>query len=97
MIALNISDQHWIDEAACGSAPADEIWFDYGKHDEPMALHAARSMCGTEESPICPVFKSCLEYALANRVEGIWAATTVEERGRIRYNRARKSRAQEAS
>lgn len=92
MIALNISDQHWIDQAACGSKVDDWMWHDYGKNDEPYALAESKRSCDT-----CPVRAECLEYALETGVSGIWSGTTEEMRRKMRRNRSRKSQAKESS
>lgn len=90
---LNIRDQDWIDDAACGSKVDDWMWHDYGTRDQDDALAESKRVCGP-----CPVRDSCLEYALADKeLQGIWAATTPDMRRRLRRNIARPSRAQEAS
>jgi len=48
-----------------------------------IGVQAAQRIC--EE---CPVKATCLEYALANRIEhGVWGGTSERERGRIRRHR----------
>lgn len=45
-------------------------------------VERAREVCSG-----CPVATACLQYALDNKVQGIWAGTTDEERGRLRQGR----------
>ena len=89
---LDVRDEHWIDDAKCGSQVDDWQWFDHTTRDEPTAMADARKVCGS-----CTVRVECLEFAIRTDAHGIWAGTTVEDRKRIVRNRARKSRAKEAS
>lgn len=84
----------WRRDAECRDAPSDSLWFP----DESMmrpAIAEAKILCGG-----CPVRNACLEYALAmdsrNDQFGIWAATTPEQRRRMRRSIVRKSRRQAA-
>lgn len=46
----------------------------------PRRINAAKDVCNSG----CPVFDACLSYALRNKVEGVWAATTEKERDALR-------------
>lgn len=47
--------------------------------------HAAKAVCRFgNNGHACPVFGRCLRFSLRHSVEGIWAATTPEERAKIR-------------
>ena len=46
---------------------------------------AAKAVCRTgNNGRACPVLDRCLRYALRHNVEGVWGATTTEERQKIR-------------
>lgn len=55
---------------------ADEMFF-YGKGKRS---NKAKEYCKTG----CPVYFSCLRYALLYNEEGIWAGTTKQERNRVK-------------
>lgn len=75
------SDFHaWRDQAACLDADP-EVFFPITTagplHD--ATVNAARGICQS-----CGVLNDCLNFALAERIDdGIWAATTPEERRRL--------------
>jgi WhiB family redox-sensing transcriptional regulator len=93
MTIAQLSDQQWRANAACGDHVDDWLWVEHRPSEELIALAEARIICGA-----CPAHEACLEYALADlSLVGIWAATTLDERRRMVRNRARKSRAQEAT
>jgi WhiB family redox-sensing transcriptional regulator len=68
---------------ACGTRP--ELFFPDGKsgYQEDLArVQRAKAIC-----QVCPIANACLKWALVNpglTTEGIWAATTPNERGRLR-------------
>lgn len=51
--------------------------------DSP-GVEAARARDLASVCNECPVVAQCLEYALANAVEGVWAGTTTAQRRRLR-------------
>jgi WhiB family transcriptional regulator, redox-sensing transcriptional regulator len=77
----------WRSAAACRAFPTS-WWF---VADDPEALQAFL-ICGT-----CSVQSECLEAAFDHgEVYGIWAATSPEERGRIRDRRRQSTRTTDA-
>lgn len=67
----------WAVDAACRGYRTD-LWFpvdDGGRTVEPVVI---------DRCTACPVRTDCLDYALRNDVDGIWAATTPAERRRLR-------------
>jgi len=53
-----------------------------------VGVQAAQEICEG-----CPVKATCLEYALANRIEhGVWGGTSERERRRILRHRRTKAR-----
>lgn len=73
----------WADSAECsGYDPA--IWFppeikQRAGQPVPGVPPRAAAICAR-----CPVRRDCLEYALRNRVLGIWGGTTTHDRDRLR-------------
>ena len=55
-----------------------KLFFPDDKRQEPE-LKVIRKVCNG-----CPIFNSCLNYALHVKVEGIWAGTIPAERIKIR-------------
>ena len=65
----------WQSEAACRSFPID-----YFFHDKcEQVSQFIRDLCGA-----CPVRAECLAFAISTDSIGIWAATTTDERKRMR-------------
>lgn len=66
----------WLGDALCAQTGIhDEMWFP-GKGQSPQL---AKSVCVK-----CPAVADCLAWALENHEEGVWGATTAEDRKRIR-------------
>lgn len=69
-----------------GSQPCAQVdpdLFFYEGYSEMMKkAPTAKKICGT-----CNFINPCLDYALANDVEGIWGATTYSERKNLRKER----------
>jgi WhiB family redox-sensing transcriptional regulator len=63
----------WMAQAACRGNPAPF----FPVRDEPTV--ESREVCGR-----CPVSNACLDYALAEDLEGVWAGTSKRERRRMR-------------
>ena len=63
----------WMDEAVCATADPEE-WFPV----KGASAHRAKRICLT-----CPVINECLQYALANKLTGIWGGTSHSERIRM--------------
>ena len=69
------SSVEWMQEAACRVYPPNTFFPSDG-----VGVENATRICRNE----CDVIVSCLEYALANRIEhGIWGGTSERERRRI--------------
>lgn len=73
-----------VDAVPCRANP--EAMFPTGIQKQRAAQDAAaKAVCRTgNNGKACPVIDRCLRYALRHAVEGIWAATTLEERQAIR-------------
>ena len=56
-----------------------ELFFPSQPGQEQYRAREVADLCGG-----CPVAGACLEYALTNSVEGIWAGTTTAQRRRMR-------------
>lgn len=63
----------WMGEAVCASADPEQ-WFP----EKGVSYFKAKRICGT-----CPVIDECLQFALDNKLEGIWGGTSTSERKRI--------------
>jgi hypothetical protein len=71
--------QHLADEAACGFDPELHTGPDLFT-EESAEERAAREQVAREVCADCPVWASCLFYALDARPEtGVWAGLTAEE------------------
>ena len=67
-------DTDWMSEGNCNKVPPATFFPSDG-----VGVDAARKICHD-----CPVKRSCLEYALANRIDhGVWGGTSERERRRI--------------
>ena len=55
--------------------------------EKGRSINKAKAFCKN-----CPVILDCLEYALKNNEDGIWAGTCKKERDRIMQSRGEKSR-----
>lgn len=74
-MARNALSEKWMDEANCvGTDP--EAWFP-GKGGRLTGIQ--RRVCDA-----CPVIDLCLDYALANKLRGIWGGTTEVQRRTLR-------------
>lgn len=56
-----------------------ELFFPDQPGQEQFRAKELQSLCTQ-----CPVVTQCLEYALANTVSGVWAATTTAQRRKLR-------------
>lgn len=65
------------EQAACLNLDPDTFF----PHEaaEPARVLELAGLCGD-----CPVAQACLEYALQNSVEGVWAGTSTKDRRRLR-------------
>lgn len=63
----------WVD-ALCA-----EVGGDFWHPEKGGSTKAAKAICAD-----CPVIAGCLEYALANNVDGIWGGTSERERRALR-------------
>lgn len=61
--------------AVCQDLSDPEIFFSGKPHDTA----SARQVCLR-----CPVIRACLSWALTHNEPGVWAATTPEDRTRLR-------------
>ena len=61
---------NWMRDAVCASADPEE-WFP----EKGVNSAKAKSICRT-----CPVIDECLQYALDNKLTGIWGGTSGRER-----------------
>jgi WhiB family redox-sensing transcriptional regulator len=64
----------WMREAACRGADVNVFFPSRGEPTE-----AARELCDR-----CPARAPCLSYALAEDLEGVWAATSKRQRRALR-------------
>ena len=73
-------DTRWREDAACRDADPD-LFFPVGATNEALAeTRAAMALCLR-----CPVREQCLEFAMVtNQRDGIWGATSEEDRRRLR-------------
>lgn len=67
-------DRNWRDEAYCRGMDPD-IFFP----DTVADVERAKEFCGQ-----CAVREACLDFALANKEDGIWGGTTERERRKLR-------------
>lgn len=68
----------WMAEGNCNNHPP-AVFFP----SDGVGVEVAKKICGT-----CPVQESCLEYALANRIDhGVWGGTSERQRRRILKSR----------
>lgn len=75
----------WREQAACLNHDP-ELWFPTTKAEADS--RPARQVCAG-----CPVRKPCFDDAMDNRLHGIWAGTTTDERTAIRRKAARAANA----
>ena len=67
-------DSPWMAEANCNNHPP-AVFFP----SDSVGVELAKKICAT-----CPVIQSCLEHALANRIDhGVWGGTDEKQRRRI--------------
>lgn len=74
----------WMDRALC-SGTDDPVFFDVSNEPAQAEL-AEEKYCGR-----CPVWASCLTFALKTRSRGVWAGTTFDKRQSVARTRKRKS------
>tara|TARA_S200002703_G_C3687888_1_gene211218 strand:+ start:148 stop:399 length:252 start_codon:yes stop_codon:yes gene_type:complete len=73
---MKYDDVEW-QAAACKGIDTELFFL---KPNEAMALNPQlKKICRN-----CPIYSECLEYAIWNEWEGVWAATTPTDRRRIR-------------
>lgn len=80
-------DDSWVERGACREPGVDpELFFPVGQSGPAVRqIAAAKAVCAR-----CPVLARCLEWALrAGEPDGIWGATTAEERRVLRGRGAR--------
>jgi len=65
----------WMAKGACVGTDPDAFFPPPG----PKTDRDAKAICAT-----CPVVDTCLEYALANHLDGVWGNTNGRERRRLR-------------
>ncbi len=76
----------WMSRGSCRNYPAAAFFPSDG-----VGVDAARKICAE-----CPVKTSCLEYALAERIEhGVWGGCSERERRRILKRRRESAAAPE--
>jgi len=75
----------WMLEAPCRALPT-EVFFPSNRDHHGYAM--AKAVCST-----CPFKSRCLRYAIDNREEGVWGATTEYER-KLMQGKGKKSRLQ---
>jgi WhiB family redox-sensing transcriptional regulator len=64
----------WMDDALCREIDG-ELFFT----EDQTGANQAKRVCA-----MCPVTTECLTYALAHRVDGVWAGTSARERQQLR-------------
>lgn len=80
----------WMDRAACRGKNAAAM---YPVNDNVKAVEYAKDICAG-----CPVRAECLSYALdRNEYQGVWGATTGDERKSLKRNQLRRDRAASAA
>lgn len=71
----------WQEQAACREHPDPDVFFDL----DPLAVRQALEVCAA-----CPVTEQCLEIAVREVLDdGVWGATTGEQRRTLRRRRRR--------
>ena len=63
----------------CDGIPVDEFFPEKGEHEFIIRINYAKRICNN-----CLAKQECLEYALSNKVSGIWGGTTENERRQLR-------------
>ena len=90
---VTVDSLSWMDAAACAGLPPS-IFFgreSEQQHEKPAREAAAKRVCAC-----CPVRVACLEDALAGGIRfGVFGGTGEDERGRLRENLRRRTRAAE--
>ncbi|MBA8827089.1 hypothetical protein FHX42_004473 [Saccharopolyspora lacisalsi] len=66
-------------QPACASDEVDPELFFPVSDQAQQQIAAAKRVCAS-----CPVRQACLQFALHSDVEGLWGATTQQERKRLR-------------
>lgn len=77
-----VGDTSWMKQGSCRNY-SPEPWFS----DDPVEILGARQICRQ-----CPVIDECREFSLANKVDGIWADTDLNQRRALRGKRTRERR-----
>ena len=72
------------DTVPCRRDPERQFPVGHGSAREAQE-HAAKTVCRRgDNGRACPLIDRCLRFALRHAVEGVWGATTAEERQAIR-------------
>lgn len=75
----------WVRRAACRGRVDDALFFPATTKQAEIAAQTVRTMyCN-----VCPVQAACLNSALRNRDEGVWAGTTRAMRDKLSKTRSR--------
>ena len=70
----SVLETHWMAEGNCASRPPSLFFPSDG-----VGVDSARRICAD-----CPGHRTCLEYALENRIDhGVWGGTSERERRRL--------------
>lgn len=80
--SFRIDDMRWQADAACRSADPALFFPNTRPGDTTHIPATVRAMCGR-----CDVRDDCLAHAIANNEQGIWAATTDNDRHRMTENK----------
>lgn len=73
----------WMARGACLEPGVDSaMFYSYS----PALIDAARTVCAR-----CPVMELCLDHALEHAEQGVWGATSEEQRRRLRRTMRRAS------
>jgi len=79
---MKYDEVEW-EAAACKGINTDLFFLERG---EGVSFYPQlRKICQS-----CPIYSECLEYAVWNETEGFWAATTPNERQRLRSSSRRR-------
>ena len=79
-------DPNWMARGLCANQPP-EMFFP----SDGVGVEVAKRICGK-----CPVQETCLEYALANRIDhGVWGGCSERQRRRILKARRKEAAAAE--
>ncbi len=79
----NEASRSWRERSACGPQLGDVMNPAGEKGHHVTEVARAKAVCRD-----CPVWRECLEWAIASGSTGIWGGTTVHERKKIARKRA---------